>query len=304
MSPVCTCEKGWGGPRCTVPDSCSGVIDSGGGCCASGLLDASGGCCDGDGSGASPATDSSGNCCPSGFVDACGACGGRALAIDSRGECCSGALDAAGYCCPSGSLDACGVCGGSSEGAAGCPRDPECGDNVCQQEEGPWVKGANRCLEDCPLPTFDCPSGPSWAVRGRTAVCSDRGSCQVGQGRCSCFRGYDGKACSRCEAGWERSPSGACIPVVAPQQQTPALTPVSGGLQQNTTVPPEEASARGSLPTWALAAIIAGSVFLLAAGLAGMWCAFCLPSQAVQGLELYPASNVYGNRATVQSQVT
>eukprot|EP00937_MAST-01D_sp_MAST-1D-sp2_P002964 g2964.t1 len=120
----CTCDPGFKGVTCAVEESCDGVKDYNGLCCAKdadglgGVLDGQGKCCDGK-------LGSAGTCCGKGkTMDACGICGGKGIGYDVKGTCCQppyGApagtvpqFDEQKVCCPDGKFDACGVCGGDN----------------------------------------------------------------------------------------------------------------------------------------------------------------------------------------------
>jgi hypothetical protein len=104
----------------------------------------------------------------------------------------------------------------------GCNAQGTCGKNdkcTCyerqdQKDEAikyPAFKGA-----DCSLRT--CPYGDAWVqvpsalnVGHELVECSNRGSCDYATGRCSCFPGYEGKACERTECPNACNDRGICL---------------------------------------------------------------------------------------------
>ncbi|OWZ11578.1 hypothetical protein PHMEG_00015376 [Phytophthora megakarya] len=108
----------------------------------------------------------------------------------------------------------------------GCNAQGTCGKNdkcTCytrqdQEDETiiyPAFKGA-----DCSLRT--CPFGNAWVqVPSATnaghdlAECSNRGNCDYSTGHCTCYPGYEGKACERTECPNNCNARGICLTLAA-----------------------------------------------------------------------------------------
>ncbi len=84
-----------------------------------------------------------------------------------------------------------------------CEFGEQCADAACE--------GGTQCKADCPFPVKRCPADEG-APGGGVMPCSGHGTCNLGTGTCTCFRGYVGDACKRCDTQYFSS-SGACRPM-------------------------------------------------------------------------------------------
>ncbi|GMF53104.1 unnamed protein product [Phytophthora fragariaefolia] len=117
----------------------------------------------------------------------------------------------------------------------GCNAQGTCGKNdkcTCYERQDqadstihyPAYKGA-----DCSMRT--CPYGDAWVqVPSATNTahslveCSNRGMCDYGTGHCTCFPGYEGKACERTECPNNCNNHGICLTLAAIIAASPART--------------------------------------------------------------------------------
>ena len=71
--------------------------------------------------------------------------------------------------------------------------------------------GLGQCSADCPFPAHRCPAD-AWRWGDPVVPCSGHGTCNMGTGTCTCFRGYVGDACKRCDSHFLSS-GGSCRPI-------------------------------------------------------------------------------------------
>ena len=85
-----------------------------------------------------------------------------------------------------------------------------CGNGRCE-----FGESAALCSADCPVGIQSCPyatvatTGNSSSASSRV-TCAGHGTCMPSSGTCSCFRGYVGSACDRCDSEHVTSADGAC----------------------------------------------------------------------------------------------
>eukprot|EP00951_Prasinocladus_malaysianus_P000745 scaffold5262_cov46-Prasinocladus_malaysianus.AAC.2 len=82
------------------------------------------------------------------------------------------------------------VCDGA-KAAETC--SPECGNNICEDSEGPWGLTASSCAQDCPIAVNPCPRGADPSLGGALSSCGGRGACLIGTAACNCYQGYAGE---------------------------------------------------------------------------------------------------------------
>ncbi|POM74652.1 hypothetical protein PHPALM_8358 [Phytophthora palmivora] len=108
----------------------------------------------------------------------------------------------------------------------GCNAQGTCGKNdkcTCyerQDQEDETIKYPAFKGADCSLRT--CPYGDAWVqvptatnVGHQLAECSNRGNCDYSTGHCTCYPGYEGKACERTECPNNCNGRGICLTLAA-----------------------------------------------------------------------------------------
>jgi hypothetical protein len=96
--------------------------------------------------------------------------------------------------------------------------DTGCGNNICEvgeRCEDLLCSNPTACLLDCSIEIKTCPAPPPNTKSDVTKPCGGVGVCLPGTGTCSCFKGYVGDMCERCDNKYQsyRNNSGPCIKV-------------------------------------------------------------------------------------------
>ena len=81
-----------------------------------------------------------------------------------------------------------------------------CGNGRCE-----FGESAASCSADCPVGIQSCPFATTGNDTSPRVTCAGHGTCMPSSGTCSCFHGYIGSACDRCDSGYTSSLSdGTC----------------------------------------------------------------------------------------------